>query len=111
MPGEQWLIDTNVILRWIQPEDREFSLVRNAITKLERVGSVPCYTSQNLGEFWNALTRPLNRNGYGATSQEANRRTEIIESRFRLLPDDFEVHSQWRRLLVDYAICGVQVRD
>src|ERR1700761_2462245 len=105
MPGEQWLIDTNVILRWIQPEDREFSLVRNAITKLEQVGSVPCYTSQNLGEFWNVLTRPLNRNGYGATSREANRRADIIEGRFRLLPDDLEVHSQWR-LLVDYAICG-----
>jgi predicted nucleic acid-binding protein len=111
MAGELWLIDTNVILRWIQPEDRQFAVARSAIGKLEQIGSIPCYTSQNLGEFWNALTRPLSRNGYGATPQEAGRRAETIESRFRLLPDDLAVHFRWRRLLVDYEVSGVQVHD
>ena len=65
MAGELWLADTNVLIRWVQPGDREFPLVRAAIRKLGANGAIPCYTTQNLGEFWNVLTRPADRNGYG----------------------------------------------
>ncbi len=40
-------------------------------------GGNPCYTSQNLGEFWNVLTRPIDRNGFGLTPAEANDRARI----------------------------------
>jgi predicted nucleic acid-binding protein len=70
-----------------------------------------CYTSQNLGEFWNALTRPADRNGYGLSPIEANRCARSIESRLRLLSDSLAVHQEWRRLLVDHNVSGVQVHD
>jgi predicted nucleic acid-binding protein len=72
---------------------------------------VPCFTSQNLGEFWNVLTRPANRNGYGFSPEQANIRARDIENSLRLLTDNPAVHKEWRRLLVDYRVSGVQVHD
>jgi predicted nucleic acid-binding protein len=111
MAGELYLIDSNVLIRWVQHESPDFSVVRTAIKQLSRFKHVPCYTSQNLGEFWNVLTRPADRNGYGYTPAAAHIRAADIESNLRLLPDTLAVHNVWRRLLVDYRVCGVQVHD
>ena len=86
-------------------------LVDRAVYSLIQSGTLPCYTSQNLGEFWNVLTRPLDRNGFGLTPREADRRAQIIESQIPMLPDTPEVHVLWRRLLVAHAVSGVQVHD
>ena len=51
MSGEQYLIDTNVLIRSVQPEGSEFRVVDRAIHRIEETGDTPCYTSQNLGEF------------------------------------------------------------
>jgi predicted nucleic acid-binding protein len=111
MPGERYLIDTNVLIRSVQPEGSEFRVVDRAIHRLEEKDDTPCYTSQNLGEFWNVLTRPANRNGYGLSPSEADIRARKIEAKFWLLPDNLAVHLEWRRLLVDYRVSGVQVHD
>jgi predicted nucleic acid-binding protein len=111
MAGERYLIDSNVLIRWVQPEGPEFGAVRRAIQRLEEANDTPCFTSQNLGEFWNAMTRPANRNGYGISSEQADIRAREIEAKFRLLPDTLAVHLEWRRLLVDYRVSGVQVHD
>jgi predicted nucleic acid-binding protein len=111
MAGGPYLIDSNVLIRWVQPEASEFRAVKQAILHLEETGETACYTSQNLGEFWNVLTRPANRNGYGLSPEGALVRAEQVESKFRLLPDDLAVHQEWRRLLVAYRVSGVQVHD
>jgi predicted nucleic acid-binding protein len=111
MAGTPWLIDTNLLIRWVQPADPGFHLVRTSTNRLKTLGGVCCYTSQNLGEFWNTLTRPADRNGYGLTSQEADRHAKAIEKQFDLLLDDPAVHLIWRRLLVDHQVSGVQVHD
>jgi predicted nucleic acid-binding protein len=74
-------------------------------------GAKLCYTSQNLGEFWNTCTRPVESNGFGMAIPEADRRAGLIEERFTLLPDSELVHREWRRLLVAHAVRGVQVHD
>ena len=61
--------------------------------------------------MWNALTRPITRNGFGLTSLEADRQARQIESTFLLLPDNPAVHEEWRKMLVDLEISGVQVHD
>jgi predicted nucleic acid-binding protein len=111
MAEELVLIDSNVLIRWVQPIDADFQVVSQAIHCLEETNDTPCYTSQNLGEFWNVLTRPLNRNGYGLIPEQADIRANEVESRFRLLPDSLAVHIEWRKLLVDYRVSGVQVHD
>lgn len=94
-----------------KPEDLDFPLVRAAIRNLGAMGAVSCFTAQNLGEFWNVLTRPANRNGYGLSPAEANIRAATIEANFRLIVDNLDVYNEWRRLLVDYNVSGVQVHD
>ncbi len=111
MPSELWLADTNILIRWLQPEDREFSVVVRAVDTLSDKGVTLCYTIQNLAEFWNVTTRPGNRNGYGLSLEEADARAHSIETRFRLLPDDANVYLAWRHLLVEQAVRGVQVHD
>jgi predicted nucleic acid-binding protein len=82
MPGELYLVDSNVLIRWVQPEGPQFEVVKRAILRLENADDTPCYTSQNLGEFWNVLTRPANRNGYGLSPEGARIRAEQIEAKF-----------------------------
>ena len=87
MTGTPYLIDSNVLLRWVKPDDRDYPLVVSAIDATLQRGAVFCYTSQNVAEFWNTCTRPLDRNGYGLSPQEADRRARLFEDKLRLLPD------------------------
>jgi predicted nucleic acid-binding protein len=105
------LLDSNVLLRWNIRTAPQSQLVIRAVDLLLASGAFPCYTSQNLGEFWNVLTRPLDRNGFGLTPLEADRRTRMIENQIPILPDDPRVHLVWRGLLVAHGISGVQVHD
>ena len=105
------LLDSNVLLRWNIRTAPQSRLVIRALDLLLASGGLPCYTSQNLGELWNVLTRPIDRNGFGLTPAQADRRACAIESRIKLLPDTPDVHTEWRRLLVDYRVSGIQVHD
>jgi len=51
------LVDSNILIRWVQPADPDYTLVEGALASLLRSGAILCYASQNLGEFWNASTR------------------------------------------------------
>jgi predicted nucleic acid-binding protein len=105
------LLDSNILIRWLEPDNPDQVIVVAALDRLMLSNADLCYTSQNLGEFWNAMTRPANRNGYGLSPEEADIRAIEVEAGFRLLPDSPAVHKEWRRLLVDYRVSGVQVHD
>ncbi len=107
---QPWLLDSNILIRWVQPDSVDFPVVKRALNALE-LGIRFCYTSQNLAEFWNACTRPISRNGFGLKPLEADSRVRIIEARCQLLVDGLAVHQQWRRLLIANEISGVQVHD
>ena len=42
---------------------------------------------------------------------EAEREIRAIESGMTLLPDNAAVYSQWRKVIVQYGVSGVQVHD
>jgi predicted nucleic acid-binding protein len=111
MAGNLVLLDSNILIRWIQPRDPAFASIETSIQMLVSSGAVLCYTSQNIGEFWNVLTRPVDRNGYGLIPVEADERTKMVEETFKLLTDIPVIHEEWRRILVKYRISGVQVHD
>jgi len=106
-----YLVDSNILIRWVQPAAPDYPIVEAALDTLVKSRAVLCYASQNLGEFWNASTRPVARNGFGLSPDEADKRARIFEARLKLLPDSLAVHEEWRRLLVDYGVSGVQVHD
>lgn len=105
------LIDTNIILRFVEPKDPEYRLVRGAVQVLTAHGESLCIVSQNLVEFWNVCTRPVSRNGLGLTPAQTDERALLIEGRFRLLLDNERVHVEWRRLVATHSVAGVQVHD
>ncbi len=105
------LIDTNILLRLLEPHDPEYALVREAVEELAARGENLCFASQNLIEFWNVCTRPVSKNGLGLTSAQTDERATLIERRFRLLPDNERVHAEWRGLVVAHSVAGVQVHD
>lgn len=105
------LLDTNILLRLLEPKDPEYALVRQAIRTLTARGESLCFASQNLVEFWNVCTRPASKNGLGLTPRETDERARLLESRFQLLPDNAGVHTEWRRLVLAQSVTGVQVHD
>jgi hypothetical protein len=74
MESVPFLIDSNILIRWVQPKNPDYPIVESALDTLARRKALLCYTSQNLAEFWNACTRPADRNGYGLSPQETDRR-------------------------------------
>ena len=111
MAGTQYLADTNILLRLTKSNDPEFPLIRGAIRALMARGERLCYVPQNIVEFWNACTRPADRNGYGLSLVEADQRAQRIERAFALLPDNEDIHSEWRRLVLACSVSGAQVHD
>ena len=106
-----YLADTNILLRLLQRGDPEHSIVRSSLRTLQQRREQVCYTAQNLVEFWRVCTRPASVNGFGLSVPETDRRAKVIERLFTLLPDRAEVHTEWRQLVVDCAVSGVQVHD
>jgi predicted nucleic acid-binding protein len=105
------LIDTNILLRMTRRADPQHKLVDTALTQLASQGSTLHYTHQNIAELWNVMTRPLASNGVGLTVVEAEREVRAIEAGMTLLPDSEAVHREWRRIVVQHNILGVQVHD
>lgn len=111
MAETPYLVDSNVLLRWVRPEHTDYPVTVSAMDALLRRDAVLCYTSQNVAEFWNTCTRPVDRNGYSLSPQDADRTARSFEERLRLLADSLAVHQEWRRLLVTHGVSGVRVHD
>jgi predicted nucleic acid-binding protein len=111
MPDPSYLADTNILLRISRRQDPSYGQVRGALRALRSKGTTVCFTPQNLAEFWNVCTRPADRNGFGLSIAETNRRAQLIESTFTILVDNPQVHTEWRRLVVAHSVMGVQVHD
>ncbi len=54
------------------------------------------------------MTRPVHRNGFGLTVTEAEREVRVIEPGMSLLSDSEAVYREWRRIVVQHAVSGVQ---
>src|SRR5580704_12548116 len=59
------LIDTNVLLRLLQPQYTQYSIATAAVSELRRRRADLCVATQNLVEFWAVATRPVVTNGLG----------------------------------------------
>ncbi len=106
-----YLADSNILLRLTKRDHPQYSLMRGAVHALRQQGMYPAYTLQNMTEFWNASTRHTDRNGFGHTIAETERNARVIERSFTFLADTEAVYHEWRRLVVQYGVSGVQVHD
>ena len=86
-------------------------MVRGAVRKLKSQGHELHATPQNFTECWNSATRPTNRNGFGFTPQQAETLLQVAEGMFPLLAVSSTIYAEWRRLIVQYGVSGIQVHD
>jgi len=86
-------------------------LIDAALAQLALEGTTLYYSHQNVAELWNAMPRPIARNGFGLTVAEADREVKAIEAGMTLLPNNEATYREWRRIVVRHAVSGVQVYD
>ena len=60
-----YLADTNILLRLVQLHNPHHTEAENAVDKLLKRSDTLFITLQNIFEFWNVCTRPLDKNGLG----------------------------------------------
>ena len=66
---------------------------------------------QNCVEFWNVATRPAKNNGFGFKREAADRMLRFVERFFPVLHDVPSIYYEWRQIVVNYSVSGVQVHD
>ena len=106
-----YLADTNVLLRSTHQNHPMHLIALTALTTLLGSGDRVCITPQNIMEFWNACTRPIERNGLGLTTNEADREATRLEGLLILLPEVPAIYPEWRRLVIAHSVSGVRVHD
>jgi len=107
-----WLFDINIFLRIVEKNSPLRQVILQMILMLRSRNDVICFTPQILSEFWNVCTRPASaRGGLGLSLAETDRKVSLIEKHFRLLPDNLATFQEWRKIVRDFGISGVQVYD
>lgn len=107
MAAESCLVDTNILLRMTRRSDPQHKSIDTALAKLATRGTLLHYTHQNIAQLWNAITRPVLRNGFGLSVEDAEREVRAIEAGMVLLPDSEAVYHEWRRIVLQHSVLGV----
>jgi len=94
------LVDTNVLLRRVQSGHPEHGIAIASAARLLAAREAVYFTLQNISEFWNVLTRPVDRNGLGLSAALALAQVNRIERFLAVLPDSPAVYDEWKRLVV-----------
>ena len=105
------LVDTCILLRAFEKNSEHYKPIREALRKAIKEKISLVVTVQNLAEFWNSGTRPLDRNGQGLSTEKVKRRVEIIERFCTVVSEDNVSCGIWKRICETYGVQGVKVHD
>ena len=105
------LIDTGVLLRAFDANHPSCRLIRQALRRLLENGEPLVVTVQNVAEFWNVATRPLEHNGQGLSAERVKRRVAIIERLCEITSEDALSYDHWKRIVESLGVSGVKVHD
>lgn len=103
--------DTNILLRSAEPAHPTHLQAVNAVKTILANGDRVCLIPQNLIEFWNVATRPVDKNGFGWSPAKTDVEISRIESLLTVLPDTQAIYREWRKIVLDNAVLGKQVHD
>src|ERR1700678_1589103 len=105
------LIDTNVLLRSLQPSNPSISVAQDAIDRLRKGGETMAVAVQNIIEFWVVATRPLGNNGLGLSAKQAASEIAAFKALFEVLPETAHILPEWERLVTLYRVSGKNAHD
>ena len=107
----KYLLDTNILLRLVEINHPHHKIAIEALKKLRQQNHTFCVLLQNVSEFWNVCTRPADKNGLGFSISKTDLQLKRFERLFEVLPDTLDVYKNWRKLVVNHSVQGVQVHD
>jgi predicted nucleic acid-binding protein len=104
------LLDTNILLRTLQPHHPHALIAENAMLALRAQNETLWVCAQNLFELLAVATRPANDNGLGMSIRQALQETATIRRHFPILPET-PLLATWESLLSAYQVHGKNVHD
>jgi predicted nucleic acid-binding protein len=99
------LLDTNILLRSVQPHHPPYAPATSAVAALRTVAV------QNLVEFWAVATRSPNDNGLGLSFSEAANELAVAKRLFQVLPESPQILPEWERLVLECQVTGKNAHD
>jgi predicted nucleic acid-binding protein len=105
------LVDSNVILRSLQPRSAQHETARAAFKRLH---DRQLYVApQNLIEIWAVATRPEGENGLGFTTEQAAAELTRLKTLFTMLAEkpEREIYTAWEALVTAHQVSGKQAHD
>lgn len=105
------LVDSNLLLRSAETTHPTFAVADGAVAKLRLQNEAVYICPQNCTEFWAAATRPIQANGLGLSTVQAEIALAKIEALFPVLPDDPAIYREWRRLVTPAGVSGKPTHD
>lgn len=106
-----YLLDTNIILRFTDSDSAEYELINNAISQILVEGGQCLITAQVITEFWVVATRPMTVNGLGWTVEKTEQAVQMLINQFDLLEETAAIFPQWLSLVTSYRISGKRTHD
>ena len=105
------LIDTNILLRLLQPHHPHSAVAERAVRTLRTRNESLNVTPQNLMEFWAVATRPASDNGLGMIAENAAAELTSFQRLFTLLPETASVFQEWERVVSKHQVSGKNTHD
>jgi predicted nucleic acid-binding protein len=105
------LVDTNLLLRLVEPAHPHYGIAATATEALETLGHQAVVVPQVVYEFSAVATRPAEVNGLGLPPAETQAKLRGLLSMFHLLRDERRIYEHWHELVGKYEVKGKQVHD
>jgi predicted nucleic acid-binding protein len=105
------LLDTGILLRAFDASCSEYRQIRQDLRALVARQERLVVSLQNVAEFWNVSTRPIDKNGYGLSVGRTNRRVQIIERFCDVVTESNHSYRIWKDLVNVHGVTGVAVHD
>lgn len=105
------LLDTSVLLRFLQANHPQLRSIRAALAALARRGRTFHIVPQNLVEFWVVATRPTAQNGMGLSASQTAAELAWLRRTFVLLPETHAIFAVWESLVSKYQVLGKPAHD
>ena len=105
------LVDTNVLLRLLQPQHPQHAMATKSIARLQDQQVELFIAPQNLVEFWVVATRPVANNGIGLTPAAVASEVQAIQGVFDVLEGKAGVTAAWEGLVARHRVSGKTAHD
>lgn len=106
-----YLLDTSILVRLANANDKQRGLVFDSLAVLHRRGEGVWIAPQSLIEFWNVATRPLAVNGLGLPIAEAAELISFFEAEFELAKENPELFPIVKSIAAAVGVIGKQIHD